>query len=462
MNRDDTDEQEDLLGDLLVRYDEALANDQEDPELERSLSEVDSGLAQEFAQVRECLELMDRLRRRWNPADTAATDKGGDSTPHAHAQRVPERPADQPDPATIQPRTIGRFGIERELGRGGLGIVYLATDPKLGRKVALKIPRVESLVDDEIRRRFLREAEAAARLMHPHILPIYEVGQDGMIHYIAAEYRPGCSLSTWIKGRSEPVDPRLAAEMAMLLAEAVQHAHSRGVLHRDIKPSNVLLGDGAEQDDRLSCLDSARSLHPKLTDFGMAKLMEREGDETRSGAIVGTPAYMAPEQAEGRVHDLDARTDIYGLGAVLYELLTGHPPFQGNTDVDTLRRLVSDEPQPPRAKRSDVPHDLQAICLKCLAKRPEHRYQTAFGLANDLRRFLRGEPTRARPLNTWDRTWKWVRRRPALASACAVAAVATLLLTATAVDHHVEMERTLDELRLHAYATDMRVAADAW
>ena len=205
-----------------------------------------------------------------------------------------------------------------------------------------------------------------------------------------------------------------AAEIVLALAEAVEHAHGRGVLHRDIKPSNVLLsanGDGAEQGNGWS---------PKLTDFGMAKLLEQDGgDRTRNGAILGTLAYMAPEQAEGRIDQLDCRTDVYALGAILYELLAGVAPYRGQTDVDTLRQLLVNEPVAPRKLRPDVPRDLEAIALKCLARNPAARYATAHELAVDLRRFLDGQPTAARPLGVAAARVKWAKRRPAIAALCA-------------------------------------------
>ena len=209
-----------------------------------------------------------------------------------------------------------------------------------------------SLFTATLRRRFLREAEAASRLSHPNIVSLYEVGEDGTTCYLACEYCTGPTLSQWLRRRSEPVDARQAATIVLRLAEAVEHAHSRGVLHRDIKPGNVMLA-GADDapPDRNSTDDE--ELVPKLTDFGLAKLTEQDGGETRTGAVLGTLAYMSPEQAEGRLAELDSRTDVYALGAILYELLTGAAPYLGNGDADTLRQLLLGELTAPRRARPD-------------------------------------------------------------------------------------------------------------
>ena len=296
-----------------------------------------------------------------------------------------------------QPRKVGRFAILHELGRGGLGIVYLAEDPRLGRKVAVKVPRFEVVSSPSIRRRFLREADAAARLSHPNLIALYEVGEDGAACYLASEYCDGPTLAAWLRELTAPVPISQAATLVFKLAHAVQHAHSRGVLHRDIKPSNVLLA-GVEIGVGIAPSGELLEVSPKLTDFGMAKLLEQSSGETRTGAIIGTLAYMSPEQAEGRVDELDARTDVYALGAILYELLTGAAPFRGKTDIDTLRQLVVNEPMFPRQLRSNIPRDLESITLKCLAKRANDRYTTAHELAADLERFLAGTPTAVRPL----------------------------------------------------------------
>jgi len=468
------------LANLLVEYDAALAADTPPDDLDTSAVDEDADLAAEWDQAKGFLELLDRVRRRWSPEDvsgeTLAWEREALSTP-------PDRP----------PLTLGRFEIQRKLGQGGLGIVYLAYDPTLRRQVALKVPRPGSLSSHDLRRRFLREAEAAARLSHPHLVTVLETGEEGPICYIAAEYCPGPTLSAWLNEREQPVPIDLAAHLTMDLAEAVQHAHGRGVLHRDIKPSNVLLApledlDGQDlsgpKSETSEKHDAARShdratkvpFRPKLTDFGMAKLLEQKADETRSGALIGTPAYMAPEQAEGRVRDLDARTDIYGLGALLYELLTDRRPHEGETDVDLLRRVLFEEPVAPRRLRSDIPRDLEAICLKCLAKRSNARYATAQELADDLGRFLSGQPTEARPLGTAGRVLKWARRRPAMAALVAVCllSLATLTggalvysarLSVAAVAKDAALKKAVESegrMKTFVYAAEMQLAQQAF
>ncbi len=293
------------------------------------------------------------------------------------------------------PTNFGRFEVRRELGRGGLGVVLLARDPVLNRDVAVKIPRPEALLTPELQLRFQREAQAAARLTHPNIVAVYEAGQVGMVSYIAAAYCQGSTLADWIKTRGATIAPRQAVEIVLAIADAIEYAHSHGVLHRDLKPSNILLEPfqpalGATDDESVG-------FTPKVSDFGLAKIQDLVGDETRTGLVMGTPAYMAPEQAEGRFSDIGPATDVYGLGTILYELLTGQPAFRGANDVDTVRKVVSEDPSPLRNLRPRVAHDLEAVCLKCLHKDPSRRYPTAGRLAADLRRVLLGHVTEARP-----------------------------------------------------------------
>ncbi len=269
---------------------------------------------------------------------------------------------------------IGRFEIERELGRGGCGVVFLALDPDVGRRVALKVPRPEVLISRGSRQRFLREAKAAGALSHPNLVGVYEVGEDGPLCYIASEFCDGPTLECWLENSAEGALPSGAARLIELLARAVEHAHQRGVLHRDIKPSNILLSLGSEGTG--SCLSD---FNPRLTDFGLAKLVELSDDETRSGSLLGTPAYMAPEQAEGRIKDIGPTTDVYALGVMLYELLAGRPPFRGASDVQTLQ-LVSrcEVPRLPR-RRPAIGRDLRAIVLKCLEREPATRGPLCLG-----------------------------------------------------------------------------------
>jgi tetratricopeptide (TPR) repeat protein/tRNA A-37 threonylcarbamoyl transferase component Bud32 len=314
------------------------------------------------------------------------------------------------------PKYFGRFELLSELGRGGFGVVFLVHDPVLNRQVALKIPRPEALLTTDLRRRFLREAEAAARLTHPNLAAVYETGEVGAICYIATAYCKGPTLAAWLAQQPRPTAVSQAAAIIADLADAVHYAHSLGILHRDIKPSNVILVhervDSNQGDTSQADISEALYFTPKLVDFGLARVEGPTADETRSGAVFGTPAYMSPEQAEGRQSEIDVTSDVYGLGAVLYHVLMGEAPFRGLSDAATLSRVLHDEPISPRRIRSGVPRDLEAICLKCLEKQPRRRYQSAAELAADLRHFLAGEITMARPMNAIERTWRTIKRRP--------------------------------------------------
>ncbi len=361
------------------------------------------------------------------PPDPARPDAAASLTPPDPLfvdlldQLLPTRgPVSAAEPITA----LGRFRLLRELGRGGAGVVYLAEDPYLPRPVALKVPRAPQLLDPAQRQRFLREAKAAARLDDPHVVAVHEVGEAGGVLYIAYAYCEGPTLAHWLRGHGARVPARDAAQLVATLAGTVHAAHRQGVLHRDLKPSNILLrAESGALDPQQAPL---RALAPKVTDFGLAKLLEEGAGETATGLILGTPAYMAPEQAHGRPQDVGVPADVYGLGAILYELLTGRPPFRGATDADTLRQVVAHDPIPPGRLRADVPPDLEAVCRKCLEKEPRKRYPSAAALADDLRQFLAGVPTAARPLGPAGRAARWARRRPDLAGLTALAAVAVL------------------------------------
>jgi WD40 repeat protein len=318
------------------------------------------------------------------------------------------------------PLSFGRFEVVRELGRGGFGVVYLARDSVLGREVALKVPRPEILITAEGRRRCMREARAAAGLDHPNIVPVYEADELGPVTYIASAYCEGPSLSAWLKARHEPVPPRSAARLIATLADALQHAHDRGILHRDLKPSNVMLQNKytATVDQ-----DELAGFVPRVTDFGLAKLADDDGGDSKSGVPIGSPPYMAPEQAAGRNRDLSPATDVYALGATLFEVLTGRAPFRGETPAETIRQVIDDDPISPRLLRPDFPRDLETICLHCLEKDPTRRYPRAAALADDLDRFLAGQPIHARPASAWELFVKWARRRPAHAALMGLAIV---------------------------------------
>jgi WD40 repeat protein len=310
-------------------------------------------------------------------------------------------------PATI--RYFGDYEIIREIARGGMGVVFEARQVSLNRKVALKMILAGQLADQTDVRRFYTEAEAAANLDHPGIVPIFEVGQHEGQHYFSMGFVEGQSLSQRLVGG--PLPPSETAALMAKVAEAIEYAHQRGVIHRDLKPANILLDPTG---------------NPRVTDFGLAKKIQGDSGLTGSGQIMGTPSYMPPEQAGGKRGEVGPPADVYALGATLYALLTGRPPFQAATSMDTVLQVISDEPVAPRRLNASIPLDLETICLKCLEKEPARRYSSAAALAQELTRFLAGEPILARPIGAPERLWRWCRRRPVVAGLGA--AVAALVL----------------------------------
>jgi serine/threonine-protein kinase len=339
---------------------------------------------------------------------------------------------------------IPGYQVEAVIGRGGMGIVYKARHVRLNRTVALKTLLAGVYAGREERQRFLREAEAVAALRHPNIVQIYDMGEQDGHPYFTMELVEGGNLQAKIAGTPQPAG--WSASLTATLAGAVHFAHQNGIIHRDLKPANILLQrkqstDYADYTDKSSCplsssvksAESADDFFPKITDFGLARRLEGEEGLTLSGVLVGTPSYMAPEQAWGKKSAVGPATDVYALGAILYELLTGRPPFRAETPTATLQQVVGEEPAPPTRLNSRVPRDLETICLKCLHKEPAYRYASAALLAEDLRRFERGEPITARPPGALERAAKWVRRRPAAAALLAAGFLMLAGITAAAV-----------------------------
>ncbi len=320
-----------------------------------------------------------------------------------------------------------------ELGRGGMGVVYKAREKALDRVVALKTIAEGRHSTPDQRERFRSEAHAIARLRHPNIIAIHAIGAHQDCPYLSLEFAEGGSLAERLAAK--PMAPLQSAVMVETLARAVHAAHQAGIIHRDLKPSNVLL--------------TAEGI-PKISDFGLAKLMDSDSARTISGQVLGTPSYMAPEQAEGRGKRVGPAADIYALGAILYQALTGRPPFLGESQLETLKLVVSNEVVTPRTLRPDVPRDLETICLKCLEKEPTRRYAVAQDLADDLKRFLENRPIRARRTTPPERIWRWCRREPWLAGASLTAATLTVILaivaTASALVYRDQRDQIADDL----------------
>jgi eukaryotic-like serine/threonine-protein kinase len=399
------------------------------------------------------------------PDPVGPTDRPVDDDPAPHdgpassvdiedcLRRLDELWPPDEDPAPEGPRQLGRFTILGELGRGGFGVVFLADDPLLGRRVALKVPRVEILAGSQAWRRFTREARAASQLDHANLVPLLEAGAIGPVGYIISAFVAGPSLEHWLRRQPHGAPPRWTARLVATLARAMAYVHQQGIQHCDLKPANVLLhaqGLGNHFDMPSPELWKNVELEawvPRICDFGLARLREIDGNDSRSQFACGSPPYMAPEQAEARQADIGPRTDIYGLGAILYQLLAGRPPFSGKSELETLRRVVADEPVPPRRLRAEVPRDLETICLKCLAKKPGERYQEVTELAEELERFLDGRPIKARPVAAWERGWKWARRNPTAAILAAVVVMAILASIGGMVGYQSLLLRHNDELQ---------------
>jgi WD40 repeat protein len=342
-----------------------------------------------------------------DPWATIPTRRPGNEETGAHGP-VDEAPL--PTAAASTVRYFGDYELLEEVARGGMGVVYRARQVSLNRVVALKMILAGQLASEIAVKRFYTEAEAAANLDHPGIVPIFEVGQHEGQHYFSMGFVEGQSLSQrLVEG---PLPAREAAELIRRVSEAIAYAHQRGVIHRDLKPANVLLDQAG---------------NPRVSDFGLAKRIQGDSGITGSGQIMGTPSYMPPEQAGGRRGEVGLAADVYSLGATLYALVTGRPPFQAATPMDTVIQVISDEPVPPRRLNASIRPDLETICLKCLEKEPGKRYASATALAEDLGRYLSGEPIVARPVRRVERAVKWARRRPAIAGLLGLVALVTAL-----------------------------------
>jgi WD40 repeat protein len=360
---------------------------------------------------------------------------------------------------------LGEFELLEELGHGGMGRVYKARQQSLGRLVALKVIRAGAPATEAERLRFRTEADAAARLDHPNIVPVYEVGEQDGVPYIAARYVEGGPLGRHLERFRD--HPHAAVGLLATLARAVHHAHQRGVMHRDLKPGNILLEWRAGQ---------AGAPVPHITDFGLARLLDQDSSLTQTCDLIGTPSYMAPEQASGGSAAITTATDVHGLGAILYALLTGRPPFAAPTALETLARVKECEPDPPRRLNLKVDRDLETICLTCLAKDSRNRYASALALAEDLESWLGHRPIAARPASAGKRLAKWARRHPATAAFACLAAVVVLVALAGSLWHnHVLGEALEDSNRLRheglarearlrdlLYVADVRLAKQAW
>jgi WD40 repeat protein/serine/threonine protein kinase len=359
---------------------------------------------------------------------------------HEKSDLAKETPTVQLSGESNLPRSFGDYELLKEIAQGGMGVVYMAHQKSLDRIVAIKMLLFGPMASQTVVRRFRAEAVAAGGLHHPNIVAIHEVGIHDGQHFLVMDFVDGPNLATFVQ--NQPLPPRRAAEYVKIVAEAIQHAHACGILHRDLKPSNILIGT----DDR-----------PRVTDFGLARRIEGDSSLTVSGHPLGSPSFMPPEQASARRGKVSSRSDVYGLGAILYHLLTGHPPFRGDSVEHTLDQVLHQEPVSPRLINPRTPQDLETICLRCLQKEPQRRFATARELGDELDRFLKGEPIRSRPVGFLEKLWRLMRRKPALAT---LSITVFLLLLVVAIGSPITAWRIRkSELKLaeNLYAADMKL-----
>jgi hypothetical protein len=395
--------------------------------------------------------------------DTISGEKSSLAYPGSAPATLDYHPTPSVQPSAPGPKTIPAipgYTFLQELGRGGMGVVYLARQEKLQRLVALKMLLGGTWADKDALRRFRAEAEIVAQLRHPNIVQIYDLGEWEGHAYFTMELLPGGSL---LKRQAEqPLTPREAAALVRTLALALQVVHAKGILHRDMKPANVLLGGEAAggRGGEAPAAATSPPLHlatVKITDFGLAKQVQAEG-WTETGMLMGTPEYMAPEQAKGDKEQLGPAADIYSLGAMLYEFLVGRPPFRGFSPLETVMQVMTQEPIPPSRLQPGTPPELETICLKCLEKDPVRRYASAQELADELQRFLQGEPILARPAGPVERALKWARRKPAWAALGATVLLALVLLSVGVV---LLLSANAEEARQRQRAEDNAAQAAA-
>lgn len=375
-----------------------LASDTSTEKQEALVTEKLAGRPDLITQVQLMLNQEDQEVLEQPAIEHIATAPAGEMPTLAHTPAQKNRASVSGEESPLIEDEISGYRLEHEIARGGMGVVYKAQQENPSRTVALKMILSGQFASLQEIQRFRMEAEAAANLSHPGIVPIFEVGQHAGKHFFSMGYVPGNSLDEEIKTRT--FEPGEAAEMVRQIAKAVHYAHEHEILHRDLKPSNILLGEDGR---------------PQITDFGLAKRMDQNTNITTTGEIMGSPGYMSPEQASGKIDLIGPGTDIYGLGAILYVLLTGKPPFQGANVIEAIDLVCNADVLPLRKIDRNIPKNLETICLKCLHKVPSARYQTAAELAEDLQAFLDREPIQAKPLTLYERLIFWARRKPGLA-----------------------------------------------